>query len=286
MSADTLPLVTATPAATLSQAEFRTVAAILRQEARISLSESKISLVQSRLARRLRSCGLADFRSYLRLVGENAGERALMVTALTTNHTHFFRENHHFDHLRSEVLPHLRERAASGQPVRLWSAGCSSGEEVYSMAMVLAGTSRADARWLGGDVRMLATDLSEPMVEATARGVYPTIVADKIPLPYRAAWLCPSADELTIDPELRALVTARTLNLFRPWPFRHQFDVIFCRNVMIYFDADARAELEQRLVAQLRPGGTLFIGHSERLTGAAAAAIVCRGQTIYFKPEA
>ena len=270
----------------LGTTEFREVAEILRAEARISLGEAKINLVQSRLARRLRESGLTDFSAYLRLVRKDDAERARMVTALTTNHTLFFRENHHFDHLRAEVMPELKARAGAGQPVRLWSAGCSSGEEVYSMAMVLAGTSRADAHWLRGDVRLLATDLSLPMVEAVGRARYPALGADQIPLPYRAAWLHNEGAEVAIDPALRALVTARGLNLFAPWPFAGQFDVIFCRNVMIYFDADARAELEQRLVAQLRPGGTLYIGHSERLSSAAAAATTCCGQTIYQKPKA
>jgi chemotaxis protein methyltransferase CheR len=273
-------------AVALSAADFRAVADILHAEARITLGEAKVNLVQSRLARRLRECGLDDFRDYLRLVREDEAERTRMVTALTTNHTHFFRENHHFDHLRTEVLPRLRARAEARKPVRLWSAGCSSGEEVYSAAMVLAGTSRADARWLGGDVRLLATDLSQPMVTAVGRARYPAIGADQVPLPYRAAWLHDDGGEVSVDPTLRALVTARCLNLFRPWPFTGQFDVIFCRNVMIYFDADARAELEQRLVAQLRPGGILYIGHSERLSRAAAAATQLCGQTIYRRSEA
>ena len=110
--------------------------------------------------------------------------------------------------------------------------------------------------------------------------------ADQIPLPYRAAWLQHNDGEAVIDPALRALVTARCLNLFEPWPFSGRFDVIFCRNVMIYFDADARAELEARLVAQLRPGGTLYIGHSERLSAAVAAGVESCGQTISRKPAA
>ena len=272
-------------AVVLGPADFRAIAEILRAEARISLNEAKINLVQSRLARRLRERGLDNFPAYLRLVREDAEERARMVDALTTNHTHFFREKHHFDHLRAEVLPRLKARAEAGQPVRVWSAGSSSGEEIYSVAMTLAGTSPIDARWLSRDVRLLATDLSPSMVEAVAGARYPSIGADHIPLPYRAAWLQTDGGEVAIDPALRALVTARPLNLFEPWPFSGQFDVIFCRNVMIYFDADARADLEARLVAQLRPGGTLYIGHSERLSPAVAATVQSCGQTIYRKPE-
>ena len=269
--------------ATLSLADFRVVADMLLADSRISLSEAKISLVQSRLARRLRLHGLGNFGDYLKRVKADPAERAKMVDALTTNHTHFFRENHHLDHLRDVARPDLQARAERGEPVRLWSAGCSSGEEPYSVAMVLAGTRRDEARWLARDVRLLATDLSEPMVAAARAARYPLLTTDQIPLPYRAAWLSQDEDMVTIAPELRALLTVRPLNLFGPWPFARQFDVIFCRNVMIYFEAEARAELEARLVAQLRPGGYLYIGHSERLTGAAAAATTSCGQTIYRK---
>jgi len=271
--------------AVLSGSDFKTVAAILHSEARISLSEGKISLVQSRLARRLRQRGIPDFGSYLKLVRDDAEERAEMVTALTTNHTHFFREKHHFDHLRDTVLPELKEQSERGSPVRIWSAGCSSGEEPYTIAMVLAGINRGDARWLDGNVRLLATDIAQPMVTATRNARYPVLEADQIPLPYRALWLSEEGSELAINPKLVNLVTARPLNLFTPWPFQRQFDVIFCRNVMIYFDADARADLEARLVAQLRPGGWLYIGHSERLSGIAASQTVCVGQTMYRKRE-
>lgn len=269
----------------MTSAEFGAVAAILHREARISLSEAKVSLVQSRLARRLRSCGMADFGAYLRLVAEDEEERAAMVSALTTNHTSFFREAHHLDHLREVALPLLRTKAGRGEAVRLWSAGCSSGEEPYSIAMTLAGTSASEAEWLRGDVRLLATDLSEPMVRATRRATYSFLAADNVPLPYRAAWLREEGGNVHVAEQLRALVTARQLNLFEPWPFSRRFDVIFCRNVMIYFDGDAQADLEQRLVERLNPGGFLYIGHSERLAGAAAEATTCCGQTIYRKKD-
>jgi len=267
--------------ATLSAAEFRVVADTLHAVSRISLSEAKISLVQSRLARRLRQHQLTSFGEYLRWVKEDPAERMEMVHALTTNHTHFFRENHHLDHLRQTVMPDLQARVSKGEAVRLWSAGCSSGEEPYSLAMVLAGTRREGSRWLSRDVRLLATDLSEPMVAAARAARYPVLAADQIPAAYRSTWLIPDGDSVTIAPELRALVKVLPLNLFGPWPFSRQFDVIFCRNVMIYFAAEARAELESRLVAQLRPGGFLYIGHSERLSGAAAEAATSCGQTIY-----
>lgn len=274
------------PSAELGMPEFRAIAAIMQREARIHLAEAKLTLVHSRLSRRLREHGLSAFRDYVALVNRDAAERAMMVTALTTNHTHFFREDHHFDHLRRLVVPALRTRADAGQPVRIWSAGCSSGEEVYSIAMTLAGTDRADAAWLQrGNVRLLATDISPPMVDAVTQAVYSDSTVEPIPAAYRKAWLRRHERGHVIADDLRALVTAKVLNLFGNWPMRQSYDVIFCRNVMIYFEDDAKSELEARFVERLKPGGYLYIGHSERLIGPAAAAMRPEGQTIYARTD-
>lgn len=275
-----------TGAEQLAPAEFARIAAIMQSEARIALSSAKTTLVCSRLGRRLRACGLNSFREYLAHVDNNAEERAAMVVALTTNHTHFFRENHHFDHFRECVLPELRKRADSGQSVRIWSAGCSSGEEVYSIAMCLLGERRMEAQWVSQrDVKILATDIAPHVVAATRRGVYPQATVEPIPKAYRREWLQPEGDEFAIVPEARQHVTARELNLFGAWPMRRQYDVIFCRNVMIYFDDAAKEELERRFAQILRPGGYLYIGHSERLIGEAAKQFSNCGQTIYRKHE-
>lgn len=267
----------------LGAAEFAAVAAIMQSDARIHLTEAKRTLVHSRLSRRLRDNGVASFRDYVRLVQSDPVERAAMVVALTTNHTHFFREGHHFDHLRQNVLPWLQMRAR-GQPVRIWSAGCSSGEEVYTIAMCLLGKDRASAAWLrDADVKLLATDIAPHVVEATRRGIYSAATVDPIPAPYRSAWMAPVGGDFQMVDAARALVTARVLNLFGHWPMRRQYDVIFCRNVMIYFDDAAKAELEARFVEMLVPGGYLYIGHSERLIGPAAAQMQPCGQTIYVK---
>lgn len=273
-----------TASAELGLAEFREIAAIMQREARIHLADSKRTLVHSRLSRRLREHGLPTFRDYVALINRDDRERATMVTALTTNHTHFFREEHHFDHLRRVAMPRLQARAAAGEPVRIWSAGCSSGEEVYSIAMTLAGEDKASAAWLRqGNVRLLATDIAPPMVAAVNEGVYAEATVQPIPAGCRRAWLQKHERGHVVDEELRALVTARVLNLFEPWPMRHRYDVIFCRNVMIYFDETAKAELEARFVEMLAPGGYLYIGHSERLIGPAADAMRSEGQTIYAK---
>jgi len=276
-----------TTSAALDLPEFRAIAAIMQQDARIHLAESKVTLVHSRLVRRLRERGLAGFRDYVALVESDAEERAVMVAALTTNHTHFFREKHHFDHLRQHVLPGLQARARSGAPVRLWSAGSSTGEEVYSLAMTLAGEDNASAAWLRqGDVKLLATDLAPHAVAGVQRALYPAATVEPIPAAYRRQWLRADGEDFVVVDALRALVTARPLNLFEPWPMRQRYDVIFCRNVMIYFEDDAKAELEARFVEMLAPGGHLYIGHSERLIGPAAQAMQQVAQTAYVKVAA
>ena len=271
--------------AELGAAEFAAIAEIMQRDARIHLTSGKTTLVQSRLSRRLRTHGLATFRDYVRLVATDAEERAAMIVALTTNHTHFFRENHHFEHLRQTTLPWLQDRARS-QPVRIWSAGCSSGEEVYTIAMCLLGENNRSASWLRhGDVKLLATDLAPHVVESTRRGIYSAEIVEPIPAVYRESWMQPLGPDFQMVEEARALVTARVLNLFEAWPMRQQYDVIFCRNVMIYFDDAAKAELEARFVKMLAPGGYLYIGHSERLIGSAASEMISCGHTIYVKPD-
>lgn len=255
--------------AELRPAQFRDIAAIMQREARIHLVEAKMTLVHSRLSRRLREHGLSSFVDYVALVQRDAVERHAMVVALTTNHTHFFRENHHFDHLRRDVLPMLQDRARRGEKVRIWSAGCSSGEEVYSIAMCLAGDGPTSAAWLRqGDVRLLATDIAPHVVQSVQEARYPAATVEPIPETYRKRWMREEAGgEHVVVELLRELVAARVLNLFEPWPMRRKYDVIFCRNVMIYFDDTAKAELEARFVEMLAPGGYLYIGHSERLIG-------------------
>ena len=286
MGQGSIPLGAAPVAAAnnLSPAHFAVIARIMQSDARIDLAPSKMTLVHSRLSRRLRAHGLQEFGEYLKLVRSDPAERSAMVVALTTNHTHFFREGHHFDHLQSKVLPSLKESAAK-RTVRLWSAGCSSGEEIYSVAMTLAGADRGGAAWLGRNARLLATDLAPHTVNAVSRGVYSATAVKPIPAALQKAWVRPEGEDYAVVDALRDLVTARVLNLFGAWPMRQKYDVIFCRNVMIYFDHAAQAELQTRLVDLLMPGGYLYIGHSERLVGDSASQLRQVGHTIYLKPD-
>lgn len=272
-------------AAPLSDLEFREIAAILHQEARISLAPQKVTLVRSRLSRRLREKSLKSFADYVLLVRRDANERRQMIELLTTNHTHFFREVHHFNHLRKEMIPLWRGRNMR-EPVRIWSSASSSGEEVYTIAMTLLGEDLRESQWARSTgVQLFATDISDEMVNAVRKAEYPIGHLEQIPQPWRKLWTRDAKNGFAIASEARNLVTASQLNLFDRWPWRHPFDAIFCRNVMIYFNEEAKAELETRLVNQLVPGGTLYIGHSERLVSRAKDFMIPCGHTMYRKPE-
>ena len=266
-------------------ADHQAIAALAYAEAGILLPRSKAALVYSRLARRVRACGVSDFADYIALIEHNAQERACAVDALTTNHTGFFREAHHFDHFRSDVWPALADRLAAGGRCRLWSAACSSGEEPYTLAMAILGRNRAAAaRLKGKDLRILATDLSSEIIAAARRGRYGTDAIATIPEALRDAWLDRGDDgAMTMRPEIRPLIAFRSLNLLEDWPMRQPFDAIFCRNVMIYFDDPTKARLQRRLADQLVPGGMLYIGHSERLAPEVAADFTYVGRTAFRK---
>jgi chemotaxis protein methyltransferase CheR len=266
---------------TLTERDFRAIAGMLRQDAGITLPDGKTTLVYSRLAKRLRALGLPGFSDYVALLQhpEGAEERQNMMRALTTNVTRFFREPHHFEHLRTAVLPPLLAAAKAGGRVRLWSAACSNGQEPYSLGLTILDLmpNAADL-----DVRILASDIDTDMVMAGRAGHYDAEALTPVPAPLRSRWFRPAADGLEAGPELRRLVQFRELNLVGgAWPMRSGFDAIMCRNVAIYFDADTQAQVWSRFAPLLAPGAHLYIGHSERLSGPAAAGFVPAGTTIY-----
>lgn len=276
------PLVTGEFA--FSAADFHEIADLLKNEAGIDLPESKATLVYSRLTKRLRALGISTFSEYLNKIRDNDGERGNMIAALTTNVTRFFREPHHFEHLRDRVLEPLADSARRGNRVRLWSAACSSGQEPYSMALTVLSVL-PDAASL--DVRILATDLNPHVVAHGKKGIYQRQEVDDIPAGLRAKWFAPAASEgrdaLQISEEVRSLISFRELNLMGSWPFKGPFDAIFCRNVVIYFDRDTQSMIWQRLTRLLNADGALYIGHSERVTGPAAAMLTSDGITTYRK---
>lgn len=276
------PAPDATGAIPMSQADFNRIANRVQDDYGIQLPLAKKDLVYSRLLRRVRSLGFADFGAYCDHVESVAGlpERTEMLSALTTNVTHFFRERHHFDLLSSLVFPPLIEAARRGSRVRLWSAGCSSGQEPYSLALTLLALCPDAARL---DIRILATDIDPKMIARGKDALYPAAerIAISEPLLSRFTEAEPMGDGFRISEAARALVTFAPLNLIGDWPIRGPFDVIFCRNVAIYFSAAIQERLWQRFAAITRPGAYLFIGHSERITGPAEARLENVGITAY-----
>lgn len=243
--------------------DFEEVAALLYEMSGICLSEGKATLVYSRLAKRVRALRLPDFGAYLDLVSSDQGEneRREMLNALTTNVTSFFREAHHFTDLTDVEGPRLAAKARAGGRIRLWSAGCSAGHEAYSAAMALLAVL-PEAGQL--DVRILATDIDTGIVERAKAGRYSEADVAPVPAAYRSRGLRRDGDAWSVSQEVRDLVAFRPLNLLGPWPIKGRFDVIFCRNVAIYFDDKTQTQLFSRFRDQLEPGGRLYIGHSER----------------------
>lgn len=260
--------------------DFQRIAAILHDEAGIALSESKATLVYSRLAKRLRSLGLESFRDYCALVAGAGGadERQQMIAALTTNVTRFFREPHHFEHLKTVVLPPLLQEAKRGGQVRIWSAGCSSGEEPYSIALTILSLLPEAAEL---DVRVLATDIDTHVLARAREGAYGSSSMLQIPGDLRSRWFRQQGDRWVVADPLRRLVTFNELNLMGDWPMRRTYQAIFCRNVVIYFEEATQARVFSRFVPLMAPGARLYLGHSERLVGDAAGRLQSEGVTIY-----
>ena len=276
-----------TELADLAERDFAALSDMVHRETGIMLPDTKRELVRSRLGKRLRMHRMSRFHDYLRLIESDPRERAAALDALTTNHTSFFRESHHFDHFAAEVRPTLLRRAASGGRVRLWSSASSSGEEPFSLAMTLLGADRKEGiRIAGPDTMILATDLSSTVIARAKAASYPLATTAAVPRPLAAAWLHDGDGQSVVDPVCAGLVRYRELNFMTDWPFLGTFDVIFCRNVMIYFDEPTKERLQRRLVERLVPGGHLYIGHSERLIGIAAEQCRAIGHTIYRKDAA
>ncbi|MBU1377625.1 MAG: protein-glutamate O-methyltransferase [Alphaproteobacteria bacterium] len=264
-----------------TEADFRRISAMVHGDAGIHLPDAKATLVYSRLAKRLRALGLTSFKDYCALVSavEGVDERQKMLAALTTNVTRFFREPHHFEHLKEKVLPPLLDAARRGGKVRIWSAACSSGQEPFSVAMtILSLMPEAPDR----DIKILATDIDPNMVAEGRSGTYAAHLLDGVPDNYRKRWTSSVAGgEVRMADELRALVTFNELNLIGDWPMKGSFDAIFCRNVAIYFEDDTQARLWSRFAPLNKVGGTLYIGHSERIQGAAVDLYKPDGVTTY-----
>jgi chemotaxis protein methyltransferase CheR len=266
-----------------SEADFRHLAKVAYDYAGIALADNKRNLVYSRVSRRLRALRMNSFGQYCEFLASDGREIESFINSISTNHTKFFREAHHFQHFRTHVvLPFAQSGGRNvGGRLRVWSAGCSSGEEPYTISVVL----KREVREFGGcDVRILATDIDTDILTKAARGEFAANAFDEVPKPYHSFFKAEEGDDavdkVVMDKDVKSLITFRRLNLMAPWPFSGKFDAIFCRNVMIYFDAPTKTTLVDRFTQQLKPGGWLYIGHSESLIGS-HPGLQLMGRTIY-----
>ncbi|MEM9426312.1 MAG: protein-glutamate O-methyltransferase CheR [Pseudomonadota bacterium] len=262
---------------TLSDRDFRQIAELAATEAGLAIPESKKSLVQSRVARRMRLLGFRECGEYLTAITGNETETQQLIAALTTNVSHFFREKHHFDYVRDVI-----QNAAPTDKLRFWSAGCSNGQEPYSLAMeVLKALPNAAEQ----DILILASDIDRNVLDKATRGVYSASEVEGVPPRDRAAFLQEQPDgTYQVIESLRKIVRFRQLNLNgKTWPMKGPFDAIFCRNVVIYFNDETQANLWPRFHALLRPGGLLILGHSERLQPIEDSGFETAGVTTYRK---
>jgi chemotaxis protein methyltransferase CheR len=268
----------------LTRKDLSEIAAMIYADAGIYLNETKASLVYSRLSKHIRQLGLKGFREYCALVSSPAGASARkeMLSHLTTNFTRFFRENHHFEHLKSEVLPEFLARARNGGRVRIWSAACSDGQEPYSIALTVLSLMPNVADY---DFRILATDI-DPKILAVARaGAYDANALETVNPAMRKQFFRETdtggRQKWQIDDRVKRLITFNELNLMAQWPFKGPFDVIFCRNVVIYFDEPTQMKIWSRFAGMLGDNGHLYIGHSERVSGEAKNQFDNIGITTY-----
>ncbi|MFK7977123.1 MAG: protein-glutamate O-methyltransferase CheR [Halioglobus sp.] len=267
---------------TLASADFSYIFDFVKRQTGIFLTEEKQDMVHSRLSKRLRTLGITDFADYRSLLSqEGGGEVEHFTNAITTNLTSFFREKHHFEELREKIVPELLERYRKTQRIRIWSAGCSTGEEAYSIAMVLREEiPDIDAM----DIRILATDIDSEVLAKARSGVYGDNRIESLDEATKRRWFTYESEgkrqNVLVAPELQRLIRFNRLNLMAQWPMKGTFDVIFCRNVVIYFDKPTQRTLFSRFTQALHPEGRLVIGHSETLHGV-SDSLELIGKTIY-----
>jgi len=273
---------------TLTDSEFTQLRKFVYELTGIKLADSKRQMLCGRLSRRLRALGLTSFQKYYEYVrsqGPSGAEVTEFINAVTTNKTDFYREPHHFDFVKNHIIPEVEKRTRPGcRQLRMWHAGCSTGEEPYTMSIVLHEALSKREPW---SVQQLATDIDTNVLQHALQGRYDLERLDPVPTELRKRYFLRGKGEQAgmarIRSELAEWLTFRRLNLLaEPWPFSRnpQFDIIFCRNVMIYFDKPTQEKLVERFRKILAPGGYLLIGHSESLLGI-SSGFSCLGNTIY-----
>ena len=275
----------------LTDREFKLFQGLIHREAGIYLSEVKKALLVGRLSRRVRELGLESFEAYYHHVvdGANPAERVELINNICTHETQFFREPRQFEFLESHVFPEWRARAESGaraRRIRVWSAGCSTGEEPYSVAMAFLARFPPSSGW---EIEVVATDLSTRVLDRAQAAVWPIDKAKEIPEAYLKAFMLrgtgPEEGRMKAGPLVRSVVHFQRLNLnAEPFTFGGRFDLVFCRNVLIYFDANSKARVVGRLLERMEPQGYLFLGHAETVTGLNARTRTV-GPTVYGHAE-
>lgn len=264
--------------------DFSKIVGLVREHTGINLNDGKRDMVYSRLARRLRQLNLTYFKDYCSLLEDsNNPEIGNFINSVTTNLTAFFREDHHFQYLKNTLLPSLMKINQDTRRIRIWSAGCSTGEEPYSIAMTVRDVIPEDSGW---DVRILATDLDTNVLETGHNGIYTNDRVKGLPKPILKRWFLKGKGEsdgkVRVSRELRDMISFKQLNLMGEWPMKNKVDILFCRNVVIYFDKPTQTVLFDRYANAMQDHGHLFVGHSETLYKVSERFSLL-GQTIYKK---
>lgn len=252
----------------LTDREFLLFRELIYRETGITLSDKKKKLIVARLSKRLRALGLESFTGYYQYLRESPdadNEIVNLINRVTTNKTDFFREMHHFDFLLQDLFPRMAAegRKTGSRRLRIWSAGCSSGEEPYSLAMTALEAFKKERGW---DIRILATDLDTEILQKAIAGSYPAQALAPVPRDYVSRYFFRAGENYVVGDACKSIVAFRKLNLINgTFPMKHPFDIIFCRNVIIYFDAKTKDALLKRYHSHLKNDGHMFIGHSESL---------------------
>lgn len=243
----------------LTDREFQELVSFIRTNFGINLGKKRL-LIEARLFSVLAEKNISSFTEYFNLIQNDSEELNTMMNRLTTNHTYFMREPRHFEFLKSVILPELTKNRPD-HCLRIWSAGCSTGEEAYTAVMVMRDWFGMRSDW---DYRILATDISTKVLEAARQGAYSAESLRNLPAQWRTRYFHAQEGQVyVLSEEIKKEVIFRSLNLMDPFPFHQPFDLIFCRNVMIYFDQETKNRLIRKFYDSLKPGGYLLIGHSE-----------------------
>jgi chemotaxis protein methyltransferase CheR len=270
----------------LNEQDFKFICKLVYDATGIVLSEGKREMIYRRLMRRLRETRLPSFKAYCDLLRDpSANELPNFINSITTNLTSFFRENHHFEFLSKQLLPELLQESTGNQRIRIWSSACSTGEEPYSIAMTML---EALGNELGRcDAKLLATDLDTDVLHRAESGIYNSDRLENMPLQQKKQWFLKNRqdpNQFKIHNQVKSLITFKQLNLLEDWPMKGPFDMIFCRNVLIYFDRATQQNIIQRMHALLKPNGVLALGHSENI-GDSSGLFKNIGRTLFRKVD-